>query len=184
MQSQIDLVENTLMMNLPRMHRMEKLISDITKRVDNLDTNMNMVVKRSRLQEEPHESTDGQPTADLAASAPLFTELAPTTLPGPSLPLKDQPQIGAGERYGSGAVGKEKDPFDPTFILDPIRGDVVDRWGQSLLNTPVATPRRGRSAERSALPNVDAEPVWGGSNTLPSRRGSRIWKSNYLACKL
>ena len=142
---------------------------------------MNMVVKRGKLTDEHHEIDEGPVTADMAASAPLFTEAA--TLPGPATPPGIQPQTGPGERYGSGAVGKEKDPFDPTFILDPIRGDVADRWGQSLLNTPVATPRRGRSAERGALPNVDAEPVWGKQYLAFQKRISDL-ESNSLACKL
>ena len=111
MQGQIDLVENTLMMNLPRMHRMEKLITDITKRVDSMDSSMDMLTKRSKLRDEQPESPEASlasaaatvVTAGLAASAPLYKEL---TLPGPSQPPGIQPPTGPGQRYGPCYCGR------------------------------------------------------------------------------
>ena len=85
---QINLVENIVGMNMPRVFALVKKLSDAVKRIDSLETRTDRLIQRGRMG-----SGDGEQEQSLTASqaehAPLFTEegpQGPAPQPAPEAP--------------------------------------------------------------------------------------------------
>ena len=132
-------LENVVMINLPRLYKLEQEMSNISQRMESSDMHMSRLLEKERRADQheqpsmmgtlPQPST---PTSGLAEGAPLFDDRPTSQRPDRQLARLNLLEQVTAKRYGSGAT--VKDPFDPTFP-DPIHGETPqeDRWGQSLL---------------------------------------------------
>ena len=159
-------------MNMPRIYAVEKKMADCNTRMDSLETRMDMLQQKQKIFDEQHADEHDELFSLPLPAQPAFQPSAPATL---TAGLADGAPLfteGAGSQYGSGAkLGTPPDSDHPKMIHKdwpgiPVPIDHDPSWGQSLLGTPVQTPRRGRSQERTSPTGrsplqPDEESIWG-----------------------